>query len=43
MPTVKKNDKTRYICADCRKADRERTTHPGMLHKPGICDCTCRD
>lgn len=35
--------KTDYICPACREADRTRTTHPGMLHGPGICDCECRD
>lgn len=34
---------TDYICAACRTADREHTTHPGQMHLPGICDCPCRD
>lgn len=35
-------DKTAYICDECRQADKERRTHPGVRHRPGICDCECR-
>ena len=35
--------KTAYICELCRKADKEKRTHPGAHHPPGICDCSCRD
>jgi hypothetical protein len=35
--------KTDYICAECRACDRSGDTHPGQMHKPGICDCECRD
>ena len=34
---------TDFICEACRKATREKTTHPGARHAPGICDCKCRD
>lgn len=42
MSKGKRNDKTAYICDECREADHERTTHPGVRHRPGICDCKCR-
>lgn len=35
--------KTAYICEECRDANRRRDTHPGLMHKPGICDCVCLD
>ena len=37
------NPKTAYLCEACRAADRQRHTHPGVRHQPGICDCECRD
>lgn len=40
---MKKRSKTDYICQTCRTADKERDTHPGQFHAPGICDCECRD
>lgn len=40
---MKPNPKTAYICTECREADRTKSTHPGMMHKAGICDCSCRD
>lgn len=35
--------KTDYICPECRRCDKEKMTHPGVRHLPGICDCECRD
>lgn len=35
--------KTAFICAECREADRTRQTHPGQMHRPGLCDCVCLD
>ena len=35
--------KTAYICDLCRKLDKDKRTHPGQFHAPGICDCPCRD
>lgn len=32
-----------YLCALCIKADRTYDNHPGQMHSPGICDCTCRN
>lgn len=43
MAKTKTNPKTRYICDECRKADKAKNTHPGVRHLPGICDCSCRD
>jgi hypothetical protein len=43
MATVKRNSKTDFICKRCRDANRTGDTHPGMMHPPGICDCSCRD
>lgn len=40
---MKRNPKTAFICQVCKKADKEKETHPGVLHIPGICDCECRD
>lgn len=33
---------TRFICKSCQEASREKRTHPGVMHLPGICDCPCR-
>lgn len=33
---------TRFICAECREANKTGDTHPGVRHLPGICDCPCR-
>jgi hypothetical protein len=33
---------TAYICPVCRAADAQRTTHPGVRHLPGVCECRCR-
>lgn len=33
---------TRFICDPCRDANRTKSTHPGVQHQPGICDCPCR-
>lgn len=33
---------TAYICDACRKASKEKQTHHGQMHAPGICDCPCR-
>lgn len=33
---------TRFICVACRLATKEKRTHPGVQHQPGICDCPCR-
>jgi len=33
---------TRFICEPCRRASKEKRTHPGVQHVPGICDCPCR-
>lgn len=38
-----KRAKTDYICEPCRHADKNKLTHPGVMHPPGICDCVCRD
>lgn len=33
---------TRYLCHPCREANKTGSTHPGVQHQPGICDCPCR-
>lgn len=33
---------TRFICKPCKEANRTNSTHPGVMHQPGICDCPCR-
>lgn len=33
---------TRFICRPCKEANRTKSTHPGVMHQPGICDCPCR-
>lgn len=33
---------TRFICKPCKEANRTKSTHPGVMHQPGICDCPCR-
>lgn len=33
---------TRYLCEECREANRTGDTHPGVRHLPGLCDCPCR-
>lgn len=40
---MNRNPKTAFICEDCKRCDREKATHPGMRHKPGICGCSCQD
>lgn len=40
---MRKKKLTDFICEICKEADKERLTHPGKMHEPGICDCSCRD
>ena len=43
MAKTKRNSLTAFICDECRRANKNKTTHPGVRHLPGICDCKCRD
>jgi len=33
---------TAFICRPCKDANATKSTHPGVQHMAGICDCPCR-
>lgn len=41
--STRKRKLTDHICVTCRAASAKHDMHPGQNHRPGICDCPCRE